>query len=172
MADELDFSAAESFQPFPLDDVETPIVEIPTDTTTFVPSNDEPPRRTRSPRAERAPRRGRRPALAPRIEQMYTLVGATIALVPKDGTKPIGNSVITSAKPAAKAWENAAKEYPAIADAWEKILAVSVIGELLTAHLPILMAIYQVMAANGDTNLAPLLSVVTNQTPGTDDASA
>lgn len=170
MSDDLDFSA-EGFEPFPLTDDEPPTLEIPSETTEFV-AVDEPPRRTRSPRAERAPRRGRRPALAPRIEQMYTLVGATVALVPKEGTKPIGNAVITSAKPAAKAWENAAKEYPAIADAWEKILAVSVVGELLTAHLPILMAIYQVMAADGNTNLAPLLSVVTTQTPGGTDAAS
>lgn len=168
--DDLDFSA-ETFEPFDVDAPDPIVIEPETSDvpTTFVPTEDEPPRRTRSPRAERAPRRGRRPALAPRIEQMYTLVGATIALVPKDGTKPIGNSVITSAKPAAKAWENAAKEYPAIADAWEKILAVSVIGELLTAHLPILMAIYQVMAADGNTNLAPLLSVVSPD--GSDAAS-
>ena len=106
-----------------------------------------------TPAAPRAPRTPsvRRPNIAAGMAQLYTMGGLALSMVPSGvavaGTGA-GKVTITGATGAAlvansgdlgAAWEAAAKDDPRIREALEKLLAVSTLGQIITAHLPVVL---------------------------------
>lgn len=108
------------------------------------------PAASRAPRAARAPS-ARRPNIAAGMAQLYTMGGLALSMVPS-GLAVAGNgagrTTITGAAGAAlvassgdlgAVWEAAAKDDPRIREALEKLLSVSTLGQIITAHLPVVL---------------------------------
>lgn len=94
-------------------------------------------------KADRAPRssgpsKPRTKPLADRIEGFYTTIGVGVGLALGQTD---GMVIVANARSCAEAWSKAAASNPRIAEAWERILGVSVMGELLMAHAPIALTL-------------------------------
>jgi hypothetical protein len=102
------------------------------------------------PRA-RAPRRTA-PAIGAGMANLYTMAGMAVAFVPSgpavagsgfDGqtiTGAVGSSMVANSAQLGAVWEKAAKDDPRIREALEKLLAVSTVGQIVAAHVPLVMA--------------------------------
>lgn len=103
--------------------------------------------------APRARTRTTAPKLAEGIAQLYVMGGVALAVVPTGpavagpGTVAgqsisgvVGMELVAQSAAIGKAWEDAAKNDPRIRDALEKLLTVSTFGQIVAAHLPVLLA--------------------------------
>jgi hypothetical protein len=107
-----------------------------------------------APRATRpATTRKAAPKIAERMAGMYAMAGIGVSMVPtgpavagpgKDAGQSIGQvvglSLVGQSEALGKMWEDAAKDDPRVREALEKLLAVSLVGQIITAHVPIVLA--------------------------------
>ncbi|HUI36535.1 MAG TPA: hypothetical protein VLZ04_03515 [Gaiellaceae bacterium] len=95
--------------------------------------------------------RTKKPDIAGGMAQLYTMAGVGLSVVPsrpaavaavqgQTVTQAIGHSLVAEAGAIGKAWEKAAAEDPRIREALEKLLAVSTLGQIVAAHLPVVLA--------------------------------
>lgn len=92
-------------------------------------------------------RRGKKVDIAKGMAELYTVTGMGLSMVPTQkniggvsANFAVGTSIVEQSAAIGDAWAKAADENPAIRDALEKVLAVSVVGTLVSAHMPIVMA--------------------------------
>jgi len=108
-----------------------------------------------APKAPRAPRvsASQRPNIAQGMAGLYTMVGMGATMVPTGAAvagpgkaagqsigQVVGLELVGQSAALGKMWETAAKDDPRIREALEKLLAVSLVGQIITAHVPILLA--------------------------------
>jgi hypothetical protein len=110
-------------------------------------------------RPDRQPKIKKPPPAKPRTGSLvkpftdfYTSIGAFI--VPFD--QPCGMAVVNNAEPCARALENLARENPAVRRALLALVETSVWGQVIAAHLPIMLAIatHHVPAVRNEMNSA------------------
>jgi len=108
-----------------------------------------------APKAPRAPRvsAAKRPNIAQGMAGLYTMVGVGASMVPTGAAvagpgkaagqsigQVVGAELVGQSAGLGAMWEQAAKDDPRIREALEKLLAVSLVGQIITAHVPILLA--------------------------------
>lgn len=80
---------------------------------------------------------------------LYTMVGVGLSMVPSAPAKgvpnvttthAIGQAIVENAAACGQAWEKVAADNPAVKDALEKLLTVTSFGQLVAAHMPIIIA--------------------------------
>lgn len=95
-----------------------------------------------------APRRVKTAPIGERVSQLYTMAGMAVAMIPAGPsavdpdttvTQAIGLAVATSADACGAAWQKLAEDNPRVRAALERMLTVSSFGELIAAHVPILI---------------------------------
>lgn len=138
------------------DPTAVPTIETPAPSADTLPEPVKAPRttRTRAPRASKPRATGtRKPRLniAASMAQLYTAAGLGVSLIPSPPAvgRPegetvafvAGQAILSQAEACGKAWEKAADESPAVREAIEKMLTVSVWGAVLGAHAPIFLAV-------------------------------
>lgn len=108
-------------------------------------------RPVRSPGAPRV-RAAKRPDIAAGMASFYTMAGLAVGVIPSGPavagplagqttiTGAVGRSMVANSLALGTAWEAAAKEDPRIRDAIEKLMTITTVGAIITAHLPIIMA--------------------------------
>lgn len=97
------------------------------------------------------------------MSQLYTMAGVGLSMVPaqpnpKTGQvipQAVGLALASNADACGQAWETLAKDNPRVRDALERLLTVSAVGSLITAHLPVIMAAVQ--ASGGVGGVAGML---------------
>lgn len=104
--------------------------------TTASTSPDAAPKRAASGRTTTA----RKAPLAPRVEQLYTMLGLGVSFAPAPWAQPVGLAIGAQAADCAAAWDQLAKENPRVREALERLLTASAVGTLLAAHVPIILA--------------------------------
>jgi len=104
--------------------------------------------RVRAPRASST----KRPNIAAGMASFYTMAGFAVSMVPSGPavagplagettiTGAVGRSMVANSLALGTAWETAAKEDPRIREAIERLMAVTMVGAIITAHLPVIMA--------------------------------
>lgn len=115
-------------------------------------------RKNAAPRAPRAAtgaprvRAAKRPNIAAGMAGFYTMAGLAVGMVPSGPavagplagettiTGAVGRSMVANSVALGTAWEQAAKDDPRIRAAIEKLMAVTMVGAIITAHLPVVMA--------------------------------
>lgn len=106
--------------------------------------------------APKSPPRKRtgQPKIADGMAQLYTMVGLAVGMVPSGQavavpagvpagvsvTAVVGTQLVANAGAIGAAWEEAAKNDPRVRDALEKLLTVSTFGQIIAAHLPVVLA--------------------------------
>lgn len=138
------------------DPTAVPTIETPAPPADTLPEPVKPTRttRTRAPRTSKGRQAGsRKPRLniAASMAQLYSAAGVGVSMIPSPQAvgRPEGETVafvagqalLTQAEACGKAWEKAADENPAVREAIEKMLTVSVWGAVLGAHAPIFLAV-------------------------------
>jgi len=102
----------------------------------------------------RAPRTPsvKRPNIAAGMANIYVMAGMGVGMIPSglavagpgagsiSITAVTGRSMVANSKDLGAAWEQAARDDPRIREALEKLLTVSMLGVVITAHLPIILA--------------------------------
>lgn len=93
----------------------------------------------------------RRPNIAAGMAQIYAMGGLALSMVPSGVavagpgagestiTAVTGRALVANSGDLGAAWEAAAKDDPRIREALEKLLAVSMLGQIITAHLPVIL---------------------------------
>lgn len=137
-----------------LADTPDPAAEVTPDVLPEKPKAERKPRAPRAPRAPRTPRaagtRAKRLDIASNMTQLYAAVGIGLSMVPSPqavGHEPgvtvtaaTGLALAEHAEACGQAWAKAADESPAVRDALEKLLTVSVWGAVISAHVPIILS--------------------------------
>jgi hypothetical protein len=77
--------------------------------------------------------------VAPLVE-FYTMAGMAVAVMDKKD-QVCGPAIAESAQQCAEAWDNLAQKNPAVRKALRSLLSASAVGAIVTAHLPIMIAI-------------------------------
>lgn len=110
---------------------------------------------TSAPKTPRAPRSSSRraaPKIADGMAQLYVMGGLAMSFVPSGPavagplagqatiTGAAGQAMVANAQTLGGVWEQAAKDDPRIREAIEKLLTVSTLGVIVTAHMPIVLA--------------------------------
>lgn len=72
-----------------------------------------------------------------KLEQFYASIGLVVSI----GDRYCGSQIIASASDTAQAMDKLAREHPKVKQVLETLVQTSTIVEVMTAHLPILMAI-------------------------------
>lgn len=100
---------------------------------------EEPPRKraTRSPVKEPASKPGE---FVEPLTEFYVLAGMTVSMLDKKD-QVCGPAIAESAESCAKAWDELAQKNPAVRHAIRSMLQVSAVGAVVSAHLPIMIAI-------------------------------
>lgn len=90
-------------------------------------------------------------SLVPQLESLYAGIG--MALLPFD---PVcGQAVINASTACAETLENLARENPAVRRAILRLVATSVWGQVIAAHMPILIV---VASHHGNVNIAAMMA--------------
>lgn len=106
---------------------------------------------TAAPKPRAASSRTRKPAIAAGMAQLYTMAGMAVSAVPSGPavagpragasiTSVVGLELVANAANIGAVWEKAAQEDARIRDALEKLLAVSTFGQIIAAHVPVILA--------------------------------
>lgn len=106
-------------------------------------SSSSTPPKARAPRARAAA-----PKIADGMAQLYVMAGMAATMVPTGPaahdpsvsvSQATGQALVANAGGIGAAWEQAAKDDPRIREALERLLSVSTYGQIVAAHLPVVM---------------------------------
>lgn len=105
-----------------------------------------------APARPRAPR-ARKPDIAGGMANLYAMAGLAVSMVPSGPavagparaagqsiTGAVGMELAAQSQALGAAWQKAAEDDPRVREALEKLLAVSTFGQIIAAHVPVVMA--------------------------------
>lgn len=139
-------------------EAEAPPVEIDTQPDDRkVPSVPAKPRASKRKTTRTRSTRSKSVDIAAKMSELYTQVGVGVSLIPSKPspaelgsvsvTQAIGQSIVAQADAAGRAWQQLADENDQVRAALEKMLTVSVVGQLIAAHAPIAIMAATVLGA-------------------------
>lgn len=103
------------------------------------------PARAAKPAGDKAPRtsRPRATSLGKRVQDLHATIGLGMSMAPAPWAMPTGQALVEQSADIGKAWEAVAKENPRVAEALERVLTVSTVGQLLGAYVPVVLVALQ-----------------------------